>query len=163
MLCLQMAEIIKVGWSRETHKTLYFMFLPRLRDWPDDLQLPSKHCGLFLAWDARRIPRAMVQQFGERLIEQGIVKLAVWGPDCCRRVHIPFAEDVIFKMSEDASINHDCYSGTLKQALWMFVRWGDVQSRYKRTCRTWLVVAVANRNWSQFIRRSLGGYTRKPA
>jgi hypothetical protein len=164
MLVRQMPEVIKVGRSKKDHKTLYFMSLPELKEWPVGLRLPSKHFALFLAVDARGTPRAAFKTVGESLVKQGIANLVVWGPDCCRCVHIPFAEDVAFKLDPDgpneSSINHDCYSGTLKEALRMFVRWGEVQSRYKRTCRTWLAVAVGNNAWAQSIRRSLGAYTR---
>jgi hypothetical protein len=77
-------------------------------------------------------------------------------------VHVPFANEVFFKLPDQFSVNHDCYSGTLREALWMFVLWSEAGSKYKRECRAWLAVAVANKAWSQSIRRGLGAYARKP-
>jgi hypothetical protein len=142
-----------------TGKYLYFMPLSRFSEWPKDLQLRSKHIRLFVACDARRLRAATIRQFASLVIQQGVVDVSVWGPNCCEGFHIPFVEAMDPRLDASALITANCNSrDSLREALSSFIKWGFVSSQYKRTSKSLLFVAVGNPHWSKSVCQGLAAH-----
>jgi hypothetical protein len=146
-----------IGRTR-TRKSLYFMPLSRLSNWPRDLQLESKYVRLFVACDARRLQAPRVRSFASQVIKQRVVNLSVWGPKCCEGFHIPFVEALDQNTSDSALIITNCNRDSLREALSFFIEWGYVSKKYESHSNSLLFVPVGNPVWRKSMRQSLAAY-----
>ena len=113
-----------IGTNQITERHQFFLDLSRLGDWPKQLALPSRYFGLFLACDARAISDEAIVEVAGSLIEQGIVYLCSWGPDC-ERVHDLFDSVIVERNpneTEKSVILTTWHDGeSLDEALWHFL------------------------------------------
>ncbi len=145
----------KIGQTRG-EKTLYFLSLSRLSEWPTELRLRSKYIRSFVACDARRLRPSSVRKFSSMVVQQGIVDLTVWGPNCCRGFHVPFFEATQTPKDDDSdSIIAECSSDSLRKSLSYFMKYGRVSRKYRRSCKSLLFVSIGSSTWAKSMQRSL--------
>jgi hypothetical protein len=154
-----MADPLNIGKTKNG-KTLYFLSLSRLNEWPSELRVDSKYIRLFIACDARRVRAAAVRDFSSLAIQQGVVDLSVWGPNCCNGFHIPFVESLIVgtpNPKDDLSdlITANCNQNSLRTSIEFFVMFGSASKKFRRSCKSLLFVAVGNSAWANSMQRSL--------
>jgi hypothetical protein len=141
-----------------TAKRLYFLSLPNLDDWPDNLCLASERFGLFLAVDATELTDESVLQTARIAVRQGMVCLSSWGPGC-ERVHDLFDVAVVEKRPPtrrpDAVTLTAWHDDTLEDALWFFTYALWPSGDYETTRRSWLAVSVWGDNFEKLVRRWL--------
>ena len=145
----------KIGQTRGG-KTLYFLPLSRLSEWPAELRLRSKYIRSFIACDARRLRTSSVKKFSSTVVQQGIVDLTVWGPNSCRGFHVPFF-DATRTPKDDYSdwIIAECSQDSLRKSIGYFMTYGRVSRKYRRSCKSLLFVSIGNPTWARSMQRNL--------
>jgi hypothetical protein len=154
-----MADLSTIGKTK-TGKTLYFLSLSRLSEWPTELQVRSKYIRVFMACDARRLRTTQVRDFTSSVIQQGVVDFSVWGPNCCKGFHIPFVDALPAETpnpKDDLSdlVTADCNQIPLRTSIRHFIMFGCASKKYQRACKSLVFVSVGNSAWAKSMRRSL--------
>lgn len=150
-----MASVEKFGKHAITRRTMHLLEIDSLDDWPEELDLKSKHFVLFLACDATDVLDEDLQGFAGRVIDQGMVYLSTWGNDA-ERVHDVFDE-------VDADRNPDSNADSvvlsewhedepLPEALRFAVATATPAHDYEKSCKATLCVSVGNPDWAEQIR-----------
>src|SRR5260221_6794507 len=137
-------------------KTVYFLSLSRLSEWPTELHLRSKYIRSFIACDARRLRALYVRKFSLMVVQQRVVELTVWGPNSCRGFHVPFFEATRTPKDDDSdSIIAECNQDSLPKSISYFMTYGRVSRKYRRSCKSLLFVSIGSSTWAKSIQRSL--------
>lgn len=153
-----MASVEKFGKHPVTQRTMLFLELDSLEDWPEELELRSRHFILFLACDASDSEDDDLTGFARKVIEQGMVYLSTWGSDA-ERVHDVFDE-------VDAEVNPDSTPDSvilsewhedepLAEALRFSLATASPAHDFEDSCRATLAVSVGNPDWAEKIRKWL--------
>ena len=140
----------------ESGRTMHFLELDSLEDWPERLAVgKSKHFVLFLALSAEELDDDEVAALAARCLEQGMVYLSVWG-DQSERIHDLF-EEASAERDPDADADtvvlsewHD--EEPLSQAVLYAVSSAWPASTYEKTCTATLVVVVGNPDAADQVR-----------
>jgi len=140
----------------ESGRTMHFLELDSVEDWPERVALPkSPHFVLFLALGGEELADDDVTALAERCLEQGMVYLSVWGPES-ERVHDLF-EEAAAERDPDADADtvvlsewHD--EEPLSQAVLYAVSSAWPASAYEKTCAATLVVVVGNPDAADQVR-----------
>ena len=61
--------------------TVHLLSLTRLADWPERLDVASKHAALLMALDGRHVPVSELARVSAKALASGVVVFAVAGPD----------------------------------------------------------------------------------
>jgi hypothetical protein len=154
-----MAAVEKFGKHRETGRTMCFLELDSLEDWPENLRLPkSRHFVLFLALDAKDLADDDVSAFAAKALDQGMVYLSAWGRDA-ERVHDVCEEaaaDWDPDSDSDSAVLSEWHEGEpLSRALWFSVGSAAPAMDYENSCRVTLAVTVGNPDWADQVREWL--------
>lgn len=137
-------------------KAYYFLSLSRFGDWPTTLRVGPGHLRLFIACDSRRLRPTNVRDFASVAIQQGVVDLSVWGPNCCKGFHVPFVEALPNSNDDNSNlIIANCTRDSLPESIAFFITWGRASREYRRTCKSLLFVSIGNPAWAKTIQRSL--------
>jgi hypothetical protein len=132
-------------------RTIYFMRLRELNDWPNHLFLASQYFGVLLICDGRMIPNASVFAVADRIIKQGLAYLCVWGPDC-ERIHDLFDEKLIEAESDPANdgslVITTWHDETIEEAVWYSLYLTVGVGKFESTCRSWIIVPVERADWA---------------
>jgi hypothetical protein len=132
--------------------------------WPADLQIFSKYFRLFVAADSISASRDQIAAFVGDALMNGMVYCCSWGAGC-ERLH-----DIVDKVwvagesgsqrlarptTDDTVMTTWHEDETLEDALEFFVRSALPTPGYEAESNFWVVVAVANSNWTRVIREQL--------
>ena len=136
----------------DSGRTIYFMMLRELSDWPSRIELSSRHFGVLLLCDGRTVSNDAVFSIASRMISQGLAYLCAWGPDC-ERIHDLFDEELVGDGGEPTSDNpvvmttwHD---EPMEDAVWYSLYLTVAAGHYEKTCRSWIIVPVARQDWAE--------------
>lgn len=133
-------------------RTIYFMPLRELGDWPERIELSSRHFGVLLLCDARNIPNATVFAVAERMIKQGLAYFCAWGPEC-ERVHDLFDEALVGDGTraerDDPVVMTTWHDEPMEDAVWHALYLSVGAGEYERTCRSWVIVPTARQDWAE--------------
>jgi hypothetical protein len=145
-----------VGSSPSFKREFYFLYLPDIAKWPDNLGFPDKYFGLFLACDARGLTDEVILSVAKTALNQSLVYLCAWGPDC-ERVHDLF--DLANIRRETRVPEPDSLTvvmttwhanDSLREAIWFFKVSTLGAGRFEN-CKTWLAVNIGKPEWSSEI------------
>jgi hypothetical protein len=132
-------------------RTVYFMPLTELSDWPARIELSSRHFGVLLICDGRSIPNSTVFEVARRMVDQGLAYLCAWGPDS-ERIHDLFDEEIVGDASEpigdDSVVMTTWHDESMKEAVWYALYLSAGAGKYEQTCRSWVIVPIANQAWA---------------
>ena len=125
------------------------------------LPLPERvgrHFTMLVAMDGFVETRASFLNVPKALIEEGLVYLCTWGPDCGHVCDIfsQAAELLNARQQEEynfRSMYHD--NESLDDALWFFLNAAIPDDSYARSCRSAFVVSVGNSTWVKQLSLSL--------
>ena len=152
-----LVDLGKDSMSRD----LFLMSLGSWDDWPRELKLPSQHFCLLLAGDARGVSQEAIGSLAEAALAGGCVYLCAWGPDCGRVedwFDLAFVVRNIANQTPDTPVvmttSHE--GETLDGALMFLTEMAWPDDAYADTCRSALVVVVANDDWIASIRQRFG-------
>ena len=132
-------------------RQIYTLMIDGLDKYPTNLVLPSPYFTCFLACDTQGVPDTVIRNFADILVKEGVVDVAIWGPDC-QRVHCIF-DSVCIQREIDDGINYpvvgttDHAYDTLEDALDFLVTVINPDEAYQDHCTATLVIAVANSEW----------------
>ncbi|NDJ78464.1 MAG: hypothetical protein GYB65_19620, partial [Chloroflexi bacterium] len=95
----------------------------------------------------------------ELLLDQGVVYLCAWGPDC-ERVHDIADERIVWRELEiepkpPVIMTTWHTDDTLDDMLWFLLNVADPDPAYEPTCHTRLALCIDNPSWAEQIERRL--------
>ena len=131
--------------------------------WPRGLQIPSKRFRLFVAADATVIASELIAEFSQNALEQGMVYLCAWGPDC-QKVHdladgVVVADELgkglVIRPTKNDTIMTTWHDESLEDALDFFVNASYPTEGFAAGSDFWLAVCVNNPAWAHTIERRL--------
>jgi hypothetical protein len=147
---------VLAGSSPAFKRDYYFLYLSGIANWPENIELPEGNFGLFLACDARELTDEMILGVAKTALNQGLVYLCAWGPDC-ERVHDLFdLADIRREIRVPEQDSNTVVMTTwhaeesLKEAIWYFKVSAYGAGRFEN-CQTWLAVNVGQRDLSSEI------------
>ena len=132
--------------------------------WPVALRVPSARFRLFVAVDATGTSTEAISEFAEAALNNGMVYLCAWGPDCSRLhdiVDLVVVDDDLGKRlfvrpSEDDTIMTTWHeSDTLTEALDFFVNCAFPTDGFETDSHYWVALCVNNLEWAAVIRQQL--------
>jgi hypothetical protein len=118
--------------------------------------LPSAHFACLLAIDATVLDDESVITLAERLLDQGLAYLCIWGPDC-ERVHDLVDGLVVCHQVQEGwghtimTTWHD--DEPLEEAIWFLIHAAYPEEALLPTCQTRIGIAVANDDWAKELRQ----------
>ncbi|MCI0342695.1 MAG: hypothetical protein L0216_16405 [Planctomycetales bacterium] len=148
-------KIERVRLDPRTGRELFALALGDLREWPGTLGLSCPNFVLFVACDASAVPDATIRAVARRSIEEGMVYLCAWGPDC-ERVHDLFDKVCadVAPPPDDGNVImttwHD--DEPLAEALYFALENAHAAADYLETCRAVVAVSVGSVDWDRDIR-----------
>jgi hypothetical protein len=142
-----------IGVEPVHERALYVAEIPSLDEWPEAIEEPKPHFAAFVAVDAAPLSDDELDAFAQRLLGQGAVYVATWGPDC-ERLHDAF--DAVQDDSAPVAMTTWHAHETLDEALW-FVLFATVPDEaYFETCDSDLAIVVGDPKWAAHVRGRLG-------
>lgn len=138
---------------------VWLLTLERLADWPDDLDLPSPMFHLLVACDARYVAAEQIACFVEKVLDQGVAYLCLWGRDSDRIV-------TAFEQAEalrhlDAPLGEPwaqvSWHGTqpLQETVWYFLECAVADPAFQDLSQSWVAAAVGEPRWHEQIRAAI--------
>ncbi len=127
--------------------------LPTFDDVPRKLALPSPHFVCLLCCDARDVSDRAVMDAAAVLLEQGLVYLCIWGPDC-NRVRYLFDTAALIRHSRVSVRSVHLYDD-LDIALNYALNVASPTIEYAETCQSSLVLTIGRIDWDQHIHQYL--------
>jgi hypothetical protein len=133
-------------------RTIYFMRLRDLNDWPNRLFLASQklRCTSNLRW-ADDSERHRVSLCGPNS-KQGLAYFCAWGPDC-ERIHDLFDQKLIEAESDPANngslVITTWHDQTIEEAVWYSLYLSVGAGKYGPSCRSWIIVPVERTDWAE--------------
>ncbi len=153
-----MTQLIAYNTLGPYERQPFFLSLPRLDALPLQLDLPSPHFVCLLACDATHETDEQLHTLADGLLSLGVAYLCAWGPDC-ERVHDVFdltAVQQAMQVEGEYPIMTTWHRDeTLDHALWFALDVAYPDEMYAATCRSTLVVSVANPTWDAHLQRRL--------
>ncbi len=150
-----MTAVEKFGKHPLTRRAMHLLEIDSLDDWPEEVDLKSRHFVLFLACDAKKSADEDLAAFAGKVLDQGMVYLSVWGGDP-ERVHDLFevvdAERNPDSTADDVVLSEWHEDEPLAEALRFAVGSASPAMEYERTCKATLAVSVGNPGWAEQIR-----------
>jgi hypothetical protein len=153
-----MSELEAYGVDATSGREMRFLELESLDDWPDAMDLDPPHFVLLLACDAARVKDPRLRDVARRAVEQGMVYLCAWGPECDR-------VETIFDEAGTDTVGGGDPEGTiltesdgeepLGEVVRNAVRLVAPATDYEESCATTLVVTVGNESWAEEVRALL--------
>jgi hypothetical protein len=126
-------------------RRIYSLSLPRLADWPRELDLGSQHFGLFLALDARNMPVDEIVSAADRSQKSGMVLFMAQGADSERVEQIFRQVHVARSLESGVSsriVTVACANETVDQGLARFLQMAQPEPEFRATCGACLVARV---------------------
>jgi hypothetical protein len=116
------------GFNPATQTKLFVIELPSFQTL-EHVAFPVKPGTIFIAADSREVSTDDIARVAERLLQQGLRYMCVWGPDC-ERVHDIFDEMYVGKGDHPYKFDmmttcHDDES--VGEALWFFLNCATVE------------------------------------
>ncbi len=153
-----MVQIEHFGDNRINERQIYVLELPSLAGLPRILNLSSQYFTLLLACDARQISHDEIAKAATSLVEQGVVYVCSWGPDC-QRVEDIFDEVIVGKNPDETVksviITTQHNDESLDEALWFLLNVAFAAEEYEKDCGAELIIVVANSEWTSQVRARL--------
>jgi hypothetical protein len=121
---------------------------------PSNLKMPTPHFKCLFVCDARRIEANKIDRAMSKLLNQGMVYLCAWGPEC-ERVHDIVDEIVVINEIEKGEKGtimttwHD--SDSLEEAAEFFRDLAYCDDYFSSTFGAGVVIVVNNSQWKQQI------------
>ena len=146
-----MAKKLKKFEHRDIHnRELYLMSVDSFSEiFPLPVREKS-HFGLLLAMDGRKDIVGDLGEVPERLINEGLAYLCVWGPDCSR-IHDIFDEvnvHIEVKTGKEFPIMTTWHEKeSLDEALWFILYCAIPYDELVDKCSTSYIISVGNKNW----------------
>lgn len=145
----------RVGADDIFERDLYVWELPSAGDWPVAEPFLAEHFGLLLACDARALADDAIRALAAGALDQGLVYLCCWGPDC-KRVHDLFDEEIAGRgrARGEGLILTSWHDEPLEEAAAFFC---DTQPAmlYENSATAWVALSVGNPEWTERLRRRL--------
>lgn len=136
----------------DMRRTVYFMNLSNLSNWPSRIELASRHFGVLLLCDGRALSTEILSTVAARIIDQGLAYLCVWGPDC-ERIHDIFDEVLIGDGAEPSRDNPvvmtTSHDESMEEAVWFALYLSVPAGHYEKTCRSWVVASIGQPEWAE--------------
>jgi hypothetical protein len=142
---------------------VYFARVDDLGDWPEEIDVRARYFTLLLAIDAREIEDGAVTSFADRLLDQGLCGVHVFGPDCDRVDYLIDMAIVARELREGVDHPVDTtatWDGDIDDALWYvtFVLWPD-DVYTDEQARPMLVLAVVGHpEWADHLEARLADF-----
>ncbi|MGA9407843.1 MAG: hypothetical protein WBW71_11995 [Bacteroidota bacterium] len=121
------------------------------------LPLPEhagRHFTMLVAMDGLAEKPANVRNIPSDLLEEGLVYLSTWGPDCghvadifneaAQMLNVSLYDEYRFR-----SVYHD--NDSLDDALWFFLNAAIPDDSYAQSCRSAFAVSVGNTAWESHL------------
>lgn len=119
-----------------------------------DVALPSPHFVGLVCSDARGVSDRAIIDTATALLDQGLVYLCTWGPDC-NRVRNLFESTALVWNPRVVLLAVHFYEA-LDDAVDYVLNVASPSMHYTETCQTSLIVTVGSAAWSKHIRQQLG-------
>lgn len=152
-----MNEPERIGADQIFERDLYVWLIPALDAWPADRPWEARHFGCLLALDAAGVTDEAILAAAGRMLDQGLVYLCAWGPDC-KRVRDVFERAIAERgMARGLQmVLTSWHDELLDEAAGFFC---DTQPAmvYEDTATVWIAVAIGNDGWAEVLRRRLAG------
>ena len=150
-----MIELVGVEPTHE--RAMYVVELPRLADYPEELERPGPHFVVFVAADVTAASDEELAGFARALVTQGASYVCTWGPGC-ERLHdaVDVERDALHDGSDSVVMTSWHADDTLDEALWFALFATVPDERYIETTDAVLAVVVAEPNWVAQVRGRLG-------
>ena|ERR1700736_6744226 len=121
------------GFHLATKTPLFVAELPSFQAL-ENCEFPAKPLAIFIAADSREVSTDEIARIAERLLQQGVRYVCVWGPDC-ERVHDIFDEMYVGKGDEPYKFDlmttwHK--NDSIGEALWFFLNCAKVDAELTR-------------------------------
>src|SRR2546422_6663354 len=143
---------------------VYLARLDDLRDWPERIELDSQYFTLLLVMDARQMEHEVLISFADRLLDQGLANVHIFGPEC-EEVHLLFDWARIHRDERgvhhpDAMTSNASEDEDIDEALWFatFVLWPPAE--YEAGFDSLLVIVVGHPEWAEHLETRLTDFDR---
>ena len=135
--------------GRGGDRSLYLAPISHVDDWPEQVDEPKPHFIVLLAMDATSVEGIRLAALAKKLLNQGMVYLCAWGPDCGRVHH--FFDVALGRCGfepDDAFVVTDWFDDEdLDDALWYAVTVCPTDA-YIESCRAVVAIVVDQSQWS---------------
>lgn len=163
--------IERLGHSSILERELYLLELADPDQLPENLNLGSARFACLVAWDARGVGWERVSNFVNRLMDQGLVYICAWGPDCAR-VHDIFEEEEVVrqldkeelegvKLSTEQDKEHEgIYMSTwhdkepLSETIEFVLSFTQPDEAYAAGCDSTLAIVIGSAEWAAEVREA---------
>jgi hypothetical protein len=124
---------------------IYSLSLPRLADWPEELDLGSEHFALFVALDARNMPVDEIASAADRAHKSGMVLFMAQGSDSERVGNIFHQVHAARRLESGVGsriITIAWAHGNVDDALQHFLHAALPEPEFRATCGAYLMATV---------------------
>jgi hypothetical protein len=154
-----MNEPVQLSAKDGLEREIFYLFISDFSEFPAKIELSSKNFVLFFACDAYQLRTETLSEWSDKLIDNGLVYLSVWGNDC-ERVHDIFDEALVSREEyNNGTISHIMTTWhadkSLEEALWFALNTTFPVEEYVETCKSLLIIAVKDAEWDKYLRLQL--------
>ena len=134
-----------LGTRRLDGSTVHFLALSQLADWPERFGVASRHVGLFLALDGRRVAVDEIARVSGVALAAGVVTFTAAGPDC-ERVRQIFSQVSAARNLETGArapiLTTSGRQEPIDFACERFLRTARPDAEFRSTCRAYVIATV---------------------
>lgn len=139
-------------------KTISFCAADSLTELPALIHPSKAHFVLFLAIDGREVDTETIYSASEKLLDQGMVYVCVWGPDC-ESVHDSIDQSRFHRHPEETDGNVVITTWhaeePISEAVWFFLNCAWPADDYVHTCSDWIAAVIGNPAWEAEVRAKM--------
>jgi hypothetical protein len=132
-----------------------FGTVPTLEQIPSALEATSAHYVLLLAVDATYFDNDRLRRLARILLDKGLARFCVWGPDCSR-VHDQFDLERDPNETDGRVVTttwHD--DEPLSEAVWYFAFNAYPSDDFEEDCKDWVAISVGDEAWERELHSGL--------
>jgi hypothetical protein len=129
-----------------------------LEELPTLITPSGPHFILFIAMDATHIRNDSILAVAERLLDQGVIYVCVWGQEC-RKVEDIFDDAIVQRNSDETDgnvvITTSHSEESIEEAVWFFLNCAWPAEDYVHLCSDWVAAVINNSAWEAEVRKNL--------
>jgi hypothetical protein len=135
---------------------LLLAYVPRIEEWPEQLDELNPHFVLFLALDATDLDDELIGQLARKLLAQGVAYVCAWGPGC-DRVHDIVDDELAAQglVDDEVMLVTTTWHAddTLDEALWFALFAACPKEELIETGGAVLALVVGREDWAEHVRQ----------
>jgi hypothetical protein len=150
---MQLKQFFDNSGEVEENRDVFYASVSDLTSVSKDPELIGRYFILLVAGDFSRYTVDELGDFAGRMLDEGVVCVCTWGPDC-KKMHDIFDENIysrqrIAKRVFPLILTTWHTEDNLDKALWYALFVAFPVEEYKEECRSIMVVAVGNDEWNK--------------